>query len=194
MRLRLSLVPFLAIALWLAAPHALDARAHASVVEALDLDALVRESDAVVVARVIRQSSLYDDRGRIVTDVEMQVEEVEKGDAVPGAAVVVRRLGGIVDGRGMRIEGEPSFEDGELVLLFGKRGQRAYLRPVGMSQGAVRVFERDGERWARSDARGLALLKRNGDKARSAVAEPRRLNELLDDVRALVAQEKQLQR
>lgn len=190
MRRSLYLVTALAFGSVFAAstlPHA----AQASVVEAFDLDTLVKEADEVVLARVIRQSSHYDERGRIVTDVEMQVERVEKGTATPGAAVIVRRLGGVVGDRGMRIEGEPTFEDGELVLVFGKRGKRTYLRPVGMGQGAMRIFEQAGERWVRSDGRGMALVRRGSkSKATAAVAEPRKLDELLSDVHELVQQQK----
>jgi hypothetical protein len=102
---------------------------------------------------------------------------------------VVRRLGGVVGDRGMQVAGEPGFQDGELVLVFGTHGKRTYLRPVGMGQGTVRIYEQSGERWARADTRGLALVSRSGSgaKARGAVPEPRKLDELLADVRALVA-------
>lgn len=165
--------------------------ARASVVEALDLETLVREADSVVLARVIKASSHYDDRGRIVTDYQMQVEHVEKGDVTPGAAVVVRKLGGVVGDKGMTISGEPSYTDGELVLLFGKGG-KSYLRPVGMAQGAMRVSEHHGERYVRSDSRGMSLVKRGAtDKSvPPAVAEERKLDELLAEVHALVAAQK----
>ncbi len=149
--------------------------ARASLVEALDLASLVEEADSVVLARVIKSWSHYDDRGRIVTDYQMQVERAEKGDTAPGAAVVVRKLGGIVGDRGMTISGEPGYEDNELVLLFGKNGKAAYLRPVGMGQGAMRIIERDGVRWVRSDARGMSLVRKGNTQKSAApgVAEAR---------------------
>jgi hypothetical protein len=171
---------------------ALVGTARATVVEALDLDTLVKDADEVVLARVIKQWSHYDERGRIVTDFQMQVEESVKGDSKPGAAVVVRKLGGVVGDRGMRISGEPSFTEGEVVLVFGSHGKKTYLRPVGMGQGTMRVYEQEGQRWARSDAQGMQLTKR-GDtttKSRAALAEPRKLSELLQDVRAIVAAQK----
>jgi hypothetical protein len=164
--------------------------ARASIVELLDLDTLVKEADQVVLARVIREWSHYDEGGRIVTDFQMQVERAEKGDAVPGAAIIVRKLGGVIDGIGMRVEGEPSFQQGELVLVFGVRGQRTFLRPVGMGQGAVRIFEENGELWARSTAQGMALLARSGNKSKAlAVPQPRKLDELLREVEALVSKQ-----
>ncbi|MET0342657.1 MAG: hypothetical protein ABW252_16750 [Polyangiales bacterium] len=158
--------------------------ARASVVEAMDLEALVREADEVVVARVLKQESHYDAQQHIVTDYLMQVERVEKGSQQPGAAVTVRKLGGVVGERGMRISGEPSFEVGETVVLFGQRGGRTYLRPVGMAQGALRVFEQDGVQWARTATGGLSL---RGAQAKSLASQgPRRLDDLLGEVRALV--------
>jgi hypothetical protein len=184
----------LATLLLLAAAFAPAARA--SMVEALDLAELVRNADQVVVARVIAQESHYDEHGRIVTDVHMQVEHSEKGHDAPGAIVVVRRLGGVVDGIGMRVEGEPSFEEGELVLLFGsRRSGHDVLWPVGMSQGAMQVFERDGERWVRSQAGNLALVEKGSRgqlrPARAALTEPRRLEDLLTEIRAHVQKKAQ---
>ncbi len=170
---------------------AVSMHARASVVEALDLDTLVSEADSIVLARVIKSWSHYDDKGRIVTDYQMQVEQVEKGDAKLGAAVVVRKLGGIVGDKGMTISGEPGYTDNELVLLFGKGG-KSYLRPVGMGQGAMRISETKGERWVRSDSRGMALVRKGAtDKsAAPAVAEPRKLADVLAEVHALVAAQK----
>jgi hypothetical protein len=167
-------------------------QAHATVVEAIDLDTLVQDADEVVLARVIKQWSHYDERGRIVTDHQMQVEESVKGGSAPGAAVIVRKLGGVVGDRGMRISGEPSFTEGELVLVFGSHGKKTYLRPVGMGQGTMRVYEQDGQRWARSDAQGMMLTSRGNttNKSSAALAEPRKLDELLSDVRAIVAAHK----
>lgn len=182
------------LALGLPAAASITLAAQASVVEALDLEGLVREADEVLLARVIKSWSHHDDRGRIVTDYQMQVERTAKGTTAPGAAVVVRKLGGVFEGKGMHIAGEPSFEDGELVLLFGKAGKagKAYLRPVGMGQGAMRIFLRDGERWTRSDARGMSLVKRGAtDKsAPSAVAELRKLEDVLSEVSSLVEAQK----
>lgn len=169
--------------------------ARASLVEAMDLDALVEEADRVVLARVMAATSFYDDLGQIVTDVTMQVEETLKGDEAPGAAITVRRLGGEVGNVGMRVAGEPSFAVGETVLLFGSAlDGSATLRPLGMAQGAVRVFEKEGRRWARSSAAGVAAVRRSaGGKLKSAplaIPEPRKLDELLGEIRGMVANKK----
>jgi hypothetical protein len=165
--------------------------AFASVVEALDLPGLVKNANVIVLGKVVAEQSHYDEHRRIVTDVEMIVENCEKGALEPGDSVIVRRLGGIVNGIGMRIEGEPSFELGERTLLFGQGSSKAF-RPVGMSQGAMRVSESGGQTWVRSAAAGVALLKRAPDgtltKSQAALSEPRPLAAVLEEIRALVAQ------
>jgi len=169
--------------------------ARASLVEALDLPALVAESDRVLLALVISQQSHYDTQHQIVTDVAMQVEETVKGDEAPGAAITIRRLGGEVDGVGMRVSGEPTFQIGETVLLFGARGaDAATLRPVGMAQGALRIFEKDGARWAHSAGNGVSTVRRASrgqlKSAPMAVQEPRRLDDLMNEIRGLVEADK----
>jgi hypothetical protein len=163
--------------------------AHATLVEALDLETLVAEAEQVVLARVIAQHSHYDQRGRIVTDVSLQVEESIKGNQAPGAAITLQRLGGVVGDIGERVAGEPSFEVGETVVVFGARmRQGGALRPIGMSQGALRVFEEAGERWARSANNEVSTVKRAAGQlqpAAAALPQPRRLAELLQDLRGM---------
>jgi hypothetical protein len=163
--------------------------AHASLVQALDLAALVAEAEQVVVGRVVSETSHYDERGRIVTDTTLQVEETLKGDRAPGAAIVVRKLGGVVDDIGMRVSGEASFTVGESVLLFGARYRAGgALRTVGMAQGAIRIVEKNGRRWAQSS--GGAAVRRDArghlKSAAPAVPAPRPLDELLGEIRTLV--------
>jgi hypothetical protein len=178
------------LGLGLAMALAIGSRAaHASLVEALDLPALVAESEQVFVGRVVSEASRYDARGQIVTDTTFQVEETLKGDRAPGAAIVVRRLGGVVDDIGMRVAGEASFTVGESVLLFGARFRAGgALRTVGMAQGAIRIVEKNGERWAQSS--GVTAVRRDVrghlKSAAPAVPTPRRLADLLDEVRSLV--------
>lgn len=187
--MRLVLLTFLGVALGLSADGSRSV-AGASLVEALDLRELVAEADRVALARVLSEQSHHDSHGQIVTDFAMQIEESIKGDDAPGAAIVVRRLGGEVGGVGMRVAGEPGFQVGETVLVFAARaGQDAALRPVGMAQGALRVFDKDGVRFAHSVRGGLTPVRRAGGQLKSAplaVEQPRRLDELLGEIRALV--------
>lgn len=162
-RLRLSLALALFVApATLAVPHV----AEASVVEALTLRQLVRESDHVVVARVESQRAHYDELGRIVTDVTIRVEEAMHGGAARSATLVVRRLGGVVGDVGLRVEGEASFVDGERLVLFARVLRvpgGTVLRPVGMSQGVLPIDASSGVEMIQPGGAGLELVVPRGD-------------------------------
>jgi len=81
--------------------------------------------------------------GRIVTDAKVLVEKTMKGDAEK--IVVVRRLGGVVDGIGQKTWGSASLDLGEEVFLFLEhRNQSGVLHPVGMAQGKFSVMKTAG--------------------------------------------------
>lgn len=154
MRRRLALV--LALSVLGASTYA-----HATISEALSLEELVGLADHVVVATAVGERARRDARGRIVTDYTVRVEEVMKGDARPGATLVMTRLGGVLGDLGMRVEGEPSLEVGERYVLFLDRlSDGRTLRPVGMSQGVMPVQDRGGEPTVLPGGGGLALVRR----------------------------------
>jgi hypothetical protein len=168
-------------------------RATASLMIALDLQTLVARASHVVVARVASQRARYDGRGRIVTDVTLRVDESLVGPARVGDRLVVERLGGAIGELGMRVEGEPLFEDGGRVLLFAawapSGGGR--LRPVGMAQGVMRVEPprvSGGEERVLPGAEGLALvrpLQGAWVAASPAIDSPRSLGEVREAVAQL---------
>lgn len=179
-----------AVALGLAALAA--APVNASVVAALDLEELVKAADDIVVARALTKQSLFDEFGRIVTDVELEVETAQKGSCVTGEHVVVRRLGGVVNGLGMKVAGTPHFTVGERSVVFANREQgRDFMRPVGMSQGVLPVAVRAGTAWVLPGVRDLVAMKRDAQgvlrAAPTALLAERRLAGLLTDIRKLVA-------
>jgi hypothetical protein len=153
------------------------------------LQALVAQADQIVVARTLSMHCLRDARGLIVTDVELVVVRTEKGDARPDDLLVVRRLGGELDGIGMRAEGSPVFRPGEEQLLFllGARDD-PWLTTLELSQGQMRIFERDTERWVEGGGEGLTLMRHAGAGAlkRASHRGPRPLLDVLTEVRALL--------
>lgn len=176
----------------LAAAVFVVAPAFATTIEALDMRALVERSDRVLLGTVVRQEARWDDRHRIVTDVTVRVEDAMKGDAAVGHEVVVRCLGGAIGDLGMHIEGEPSFEDGDRAIVFGRaiRGA-AYVRPVGMSQGVLPIRTLEGREMVLPGGRGLALVSRaQGGRllaAPAALLAPRPLPDVVAEIRAHVA-------
>lgn len=103
-----------------------------------DVPALTKDSDAIVRGKVTSvQSRWSGDHRRIVTDVQVAVEETLKG--APGRSVTIHQPGGVVGDIGQRVDGLASFGVGEEVLVFlQQRGPSGYL-VSGMAQGKYRV-------------------------------------------------------
>lgn len=126
------IVPVLALAALLSTP------AFASTFVAMDQDALVAQSAAVVVGEVIQVQSFRDETGRaIVTEAMVKVREAIAGQAE--SVVVVRTFGGTVDGYTVVAHGFPSFVEGEQVLLFLGEEEGDSRRVVGYRQGQYRI-------------------------------------------------------
>lgn len=166
------------------------APAAASVTVALGLDELVVRSEQVVLGTVIARRALRDHEGRIVTDVTIRIDDSMKGGHSRGEDLVVRRLGGAIGELGMRVEGEPTFTDGERSVVFAERlGQN--LRPTGMSQGVLRVrLEEGGRELVHPAVRGLELVRRTTAgalvPAPPYLIHPRPLNDVMDEIRQAV--------
>ena len=91
-----------------------------------DVATLTRASDAVVHARVVRQSSAYGvGGGQIFTTVALQPIETWKGVVEPQLSVLVP--GGSVGELSQTVQGSAAFRDGEEVVVFLKaRAQGVY--------------------------------------------------------------------
>ena len=174
---------------------ALAAGASASLVAALDMRQLVERADRVAVVQVVAQATQQDDRSRIVTDVTLEVLEPLAGGAASGERFTLVRLGGAVGDVGMRVEGEPGFQDGARYLVFARRwrgeGAAALYRPVGMSQGVMRVQQQNGQDVVLPGGAGLALVQPVGGRlqaAPAAITAPRTLDAVLGEIRALLGE------
>ncbi|MFE8605700.1 matrixin family metalloprotease [Archangium violaceum] len=136
-----------ALALCLLAPAA----ARASTVMALDVPALTRGSELVIHGRVLQASSHpLPGTGRIVTDVEVSVDEVLVG-AVSSPSVQVTVPGGIAGGLRQYVSGAPVLVPGEEVVLFLAHGTEG-LRVVGLAQGAFRIQRSEAGQKVRATA------------------------------------------
>ncbi len=162
---------------------------------AMDFPTLVHDADHIVVGTVESQASRWDDRGRIVTDVTLRVEETMKGDRGTGETLVLTHPGGSIGNVGAHIEGEARFYVGERALVFGANtnGARPLVRPVGMSQGVfeIRSLEANpGIDMVMPSGVGLALMQQvtNGRllPAPPALVEPRALPQLRTELRAII--------
>ncbi len=111
--------------------------ASASTVLRADLPALTHVADTVVRGTVSRLSTRWSgDHMRILTDVEIRVQEVLKGE--PRRTLTVVNPGGVIGDLGQRVAGTPDFTEGEEVILFlEQRGDRFIVS--GMAQGKFKV-------------------------------------------------------
>jgi hypothetical protein len=113
--------------------------AWASTQMALDVPALTQGADWVVHGQVLRTEPRWiPGTGRLVTTVEVSVEEVMKGTAMHSTVQVVLP-GGTLGGICQHVIGTPAFAPGDEVVLFLAKGGEG-PRLVGLSQGGFRVL------------------------------------------------------
>jgi len=121
------------LAALLAAPPALGAQAIA-----LSVEGLARSSDAVVRGQVRKTAAtLSPDGRRIFTLVDVDVASTWRGDARRTVQVIVP--GGVVGNIGQRVDGAPSFAEGEEVVVFLQRAEASGFRVAGLAQGKFQV-------------------------------------------------------
>jgi hypothetical protein len=167
--------------------------AYGSILQALDLDDLVEQSDEILVGRVVFSESFQQANGMLGTWHRIVVERDLRGGDSGEREVIIETLGGHIGDIAMRVEGEPSFSIGERVVVF-VRGDGAYtaFRPVGMGQGVMRVSTEEGVETVSQTREGMMLMRRNakGRLERSFGALPRkeRLDLFLSRVRSIVEQ------
>jgi hypothetical protein len=196
--LRLTLA---SLGLALLATALIPAAAQATIARAMAMRDLVTEADVIARVTVIGRSARRDDLDRIVTDVTVRIDEAlyasgdmtgHVGSARAGDEIVVTRLGGELDGLGLRVEGEPGLPQGAEVLLFAAVSPRGTLRPVGMSQGVFPIArDTAGRELAMPNGDGLSLVAPTGaelTESAPALARPAPIDALLDEVRALIVE------
>lgn len=92
------------------------------------------QSEVVVRGHVGDVRSYWnEDRTRILTEVEVQVDEPYKG--APSARVQIVQMGGVVDGVRMTVHGLPDWQRDEEVLVFLEQSLPGKFRVSGFSQG-----------------------------------------------------------
>jgi hypothetical protein len=158
----------------------------------LDTQALVHDSDDIVVGQVESVQPHWNaSHTKIFTDVSVRVTQALKGGA--GDRITLTQLGGEVDGVRYTIPGCPAFVRGEEALLFVWRGTRGQPQVTGLAQGKFDI--------RRDAATGVATVQRSLPGL--AVRDPRMLrlvpqgqpapriplDDLLREIRQVVDQE-----
>ena len=162
-----------------------------SIVKALELEELVDQSEQIVVGRVVFSESFVRENGNLGTWHRVQIERDIRGSAPSEGEVIVETLGGRIGDIAMRVEGEPSFSEGERVVLFIRDGgPYTAFRPVGMGQGVMRVRTEAGVDTVTQTREGMVLMRRNArgylEKSAGALPQKERLDAFLSKVRALI--------
>ena len=163
----------------------------ASIVQAMDLDELVEQSDRILLGRVVLSESFEKPNGMIGTWHRIEVERDIRGNAPEEPEVIIETLGGQIGEIGMRVEGEPRFSVGERVIVFARgRGSYTAFRTVGMGQGVMRVSTEDGVETVTQRRDGMLLMRRNAsgrlEKSAGALTGAERLDAFLSRVRSIV--------
>ena len=119
---------------------AVSTAAWATLVKPFTLRGLATEAHEVVRGEVIDEEVVYDAWwDRVYTHTIIRVDEAISGQARPGELIVMRQLGGILDGIETRLVGTTDFTLGDEVVVFTRTdGALHYL--VGMAQGSYFVI------------------------------------------------------
>ena len=170
-----------AVALTLATLVGASPAAMATTVKVLDLDELTRKATHVVAGEVTGREAGW--LGRLlVTRVTLKVADCMKGPC-ESQALTIHVLGGEAEGLAMHVEGSPSLDEGESVVLFLQPAGAGVLRPVGMAQGKFGLSSLDPRARATRDLKGL-VFHRDGVAIRNHVDPIGQLS--LADLRARV--------
>jgi hypothetical protein len=109
---------------------------------------MVQKSDDIIVGTVTAQSSYYSTDmlpATIVTDVSIEVSGNLKGALNKGSTVTIRVPGGQVGGHIVSSAAQPTFRDGEEVLLFVSRQQKSLGLTLPYGKLGTLAVERDEE-------------------------------------------------
>jgi hypothetical protein len=137
------------------------APAAATTFVASSVEEMARSSEAVVHGRVIATAARATGDGRIVTDVDVAVASAWKGAPEETVRLVVP--GGSLGWIALRVEGAPTFAQGEEVVVFAGREGRAW-RVNGYALGKYRVVGGEA-RPAVGSARVLPRALTAGERA-----------------------------
>lgn len=163
----------------------LASAAMATTLLAMDVPMLTRESDLVVRGVVVRSQARWTkDQRRIMTDTEVQVSEVLKGNATE-KTLVVMQPGGAVGDVGQMVHGVATFTPGDEVVLFlERRGDRTFV--VGLAQGRLVVDRSGSEPMVRGGEEELMLLDAKTHQPVPSPIQPMSLSKLRDLIRTAV--------
>lgn len=160
--------------------------AEATVAVRLSTKELAERSQVVVEGKVRSTESRFSEDGRqIVTSVRVKVEDPWKG--APAKEITINVPGGTAEGISQKVQGMPSFREGEEVVVFLDRpSDAAPFQVVGLSQGKFTVLKDPAVgKVVVPDLEGLELVdKDTRTKVQPMIQAPIPLESLKRDVLA----------
>jgi hypothetical protein len=117
----------------------LGTQASATLVRSFSMTALTLEAHDIIRGEVISEEVVFDPRyDEVFTDTTIRVAETMSGNAEAGDLVVLRQIGGVLDGVETHVVGTVALHTGDEIVAF-MRSDGAFHYLVGMSQGAWAV-------------------------------------------------------
>ena len=153
--------------------------ASSSTFKPIPLSRLVERSSLVVVATPIAYSTHFATLGktsRLVTDVTLEVSWTLRGQDSTGKDIIVRTLGGTIDGLAQIVYGEARLAIGQTSLLFLAPDRDQVLHVFGMAQGHFPTAPDDKGDWLVTRSPGLEGVLRPELSAVEALAGKRLLD------------------
>lgn len=151
----------------------------------LDVATLTEKSSLIVVGKVDSKECKWDAaKTGIWTHYDLTVSETLKGTHEKSREIVIR--GGVVGEVGQHVAGAGSLEDGAEYVLFLWKDDDGRLRLQGMRQGAFKVSEREGVKYAGNSLSGLRIVDPETLKVKKAKALEFELSALKTEVKDLV--------
>ena len=162
-----------------------SATAWATVAKHMNLTALVERSDAIAHGVVVAQTSFMDEeRDLVLTRTAIKVDRSYYGQ-VPGL-VHIQQIGGETADRTTKIAGDATFEPGEEVIVFLKRGEGSVFYLTSMAQSKYRVTRKGSQITVQRDLDGLVFV--TGPKQLEHIEEgDREGGDFLAELGALIA-------
>jgi hypothetical protein len=112
--------------------------AHATVARGISLEALSKRSEHILVGTPLASSVRYETIGgqrRIVTDTRVRIDETLAQSAASDSEILVRTLGGVLNGVGELVHGEAELVLNERSVVFLRKRPDGILHLQGMAQG-----------------------------------------------------------
>ena len=167
MRMRGSSLIFLSVLVFVFIIQGFCQKAEASMVEELSLSRLANHSDLIAFGKIISTKPRWnEERTRIETQCELQVEECLKGAC--GESLVFVRRGGDVDGIRQTVVGEASVENGEEVVVF-LENVGGKLKFLGLSQGKFEVENVSGQRIVRHSSNNIEFNSQSAQRSAAMI-------------------------